>query len=99
MQHVPKTTQCMAEQAQCIADQSNSNCMKHGRQIHVEDTYFALLLVVSQNTLGSGGGNLSNELVHGSHLLLVGHAQDGPLQLLCHQQGCIQLPTAPRPHT
>ena len=73
--------------------------MKHGCEIHVEDTYFALLLVVRQNTLGSGGGNLSNELVHGGHLLLVGHAQDGPLQLLCHQQGCIQLPTALRPCT
>ena len=56
--------------------------------------YPSLLAVVGQQALGPRGGHLLDELVHGSHLLLVWHAQDGPLQLLCNQQGSIQLPAA-----
>ena len=57
-------------------------------------SHLALLLVLVQDALGAGRGNLHDEAVHGSHLLLVGHAQNGPLYVFCHCQGSIQLPAA-----
>ena len=62
-------------------------------------TYPALIAVVFEELLGARGGDLHDELVHGRHLLLIGHAQDGPLQLLRHRQCSVQLPAATRPKT
>ena len=48
--------------------------------------YLVLTIIVCKGPPGSWGGNLHDEAVHGSQLLLVWHAQDGPLQLLSHLQ-------------
>lgn len=46
--------------------------------------HLVVTAVVRQGPLGSGGGHFHYESVHGCELLLVWHAQDGPLQLLSH---------------